>query len=261
MRNSGKPTSPGDLAGPIGGQGQPESKGSVRQYGVVSGVGARIFGGCANAHSFRADVNAQNDKGESVLYYLASNRCTVGVDAVRLLIASKADVNATSRLPYHTLGECVQAGIHQMLCEGYLASSGRTPLLEAAAHGTEDFVSVLVEAHADINAQDPKNGKTPLMEAVEHGNSGAVKVLIDAHADLNARARFGETALFFARSNANVTRLLIAAKADLNARDQWGHTALYWAKKRSCEIDLFGLCLYHGADEVADLLRASGAED
>lgn len=61
------------------------------------------------------------------------------------------------------------------------------PLFRAAAHGTAAICKALIEAGADVNAEDV-NGETPLHWAVSEGNLGAVQALLDAGASLTAGA-------------------------------------------------------------------------
>ena len=59
--------------------------------------------------------------------------------------------------------------------------AGQTALMLASSRGREDVVAMLLEAGADVNAQDD-DGSTALMCAAEHGCIDVVKMLL-AHPD------------------------------------------------------------------------------
>jgi hypothetical protein len=85
-------------------------------------------------------------------------------NVVQILLEANADVNAKDRAGWTAL-------IH-------FASSNNDPELGKA----------LIDAKADINAKD-KNGTTALIVAAARGNVDFVKVLVEAGADLNAEAK------------------------------------------------------------------------
>lgn len=62
-----------------------------------------------------------------------------------------------------------------------------TPLINAATHMTTDFVELLIQRGADINAQN-SSGDTALIMAACKGNKDCVETLCNAGADLNYRS-------------------------------------------------------------------------
>jgi uncharacterized protein len=113
-------------------------------------------------------------------------------------------------------------------------SAGRTALnaLGQSAIGgprenPAEVARLLIEAGADVNAQDNIYGNTPLHEV---SDAATAKVLIQAGAGLNRRNRDGQTALMLTLDT-EVARVLIEAGADKSVRDKLGKTALDIARK------------------------------
>ena len=152
-------------------------------------------------------------------------------DALRGLIASKADVNepdgdGTTALhwaAYNDNGDVAElliragASVHAVTRNGAL-----TPLLVASANGSTVVVEKLLAAGAksDVRSTD---GATPLMLAAASGSADAVKLLVDNGAELNATdtAR-GQTALMFAAASNRtaVIRELLGRGADVAMTSQ-----------------------------------------
>eukprot|EP00296_Roombia_truncata_P007712 JP446163.1.p1 GENE.JP446163.1~~JP446163.1.p1 ORF type:complete len:486 (+),score=101.85 JP446163.1:91-1458(+) len=82
--------------------------------------------------------------------------------------------------------------------------SQSTPLHTAAYFGHSDVVKQLMQAGADINAED-RIQRTPLHCATINGHSDVVKQLIQAGADINAKDCFGKTPLNLAEGNKETT--------------------------------------------------------
>jgi ankyrin repeat protein len=115
-----------------------------------------------------------------------------------------------------------------------------TALIAASSEGHSEIVKLLIEAGADVYAQDLE-GHTALWWAYQYGHTEVTKLLFEAGAGVNIglieASRYGST---------EVVKLLIEAGADVNVTDNDGHTALWWAYQ-------------YGHTEVVELLREAGA--
>jgi ankyrin repeat protein len=119
---------------------------------------------------------------------------------------------------------------------------GDTPLHWPSHNNHVEIVTMLLDAGADIEADEINcYGGKPLHWASEHA-PGAVRVLLDRGADVNSRNRnadsefHGMTPLIMNATQKNdcseVTELLILAGADVAAVDAHGKTALRHAVER-----------------------------
>ena len=125
--------------------------------------------------------------GETPLHYAAASG---NVSAVTLLLAKDANPNAALKnLTMVRGGSTLDAGI-----------SKQTPLMWAAPTGSPELIRALIDAGANVNAQDIQ-GISPLMLAVasEDQDLAVVRVLLQSGANVNARSGRGETALDWAR--------------------------------------------------------------
>ena len=86
---------------------------------------------------------------------------------------------------------------------------------------------LLIQAGADVNAQDNIYANTPLHEVPD---AASAKVLIEARANINRRNVEGQTPLMLTL-DPEVARVLLAAGADKTVRDKNGKTALDLARE------------------------------
>jgi ankyrin repeat protein len=109
-------------------------------------------------------------------------------------------------------------------------SYGATPLIFAGISGASEVMVTLIRKGANVNAKDYM-GRTALIEVLTSENEhkpGIIQSLIDAGADVNARANFGNTAFMMA-ANSPYAKAMIDAGADVNAKNDEGNTALMMA--------------------------------
>jgi ankyrin repeat protein len=119
---------------------------------------------------------------------------------------------------------------------------GDSPLHWPAHNNNVEIVEILLDAGADIEADEVNcYGGKPLHWASEHAPA-TVEVLLGRGADVNSRnikadsGLYGVTPLIMNATQrddcSEVTELLLAAGADINATDACGKTALAQATKR-----------------------------
>lgn len=107
-------------------------------------------------------------------------------------------------------------------------------------------VADLLRGGASVNGKDSRGG-TPLMYAAAIGSEAMLRTLIEAGADVNAKSSFGATALIFAAGSLPRVRLLVEHGADVNARTNRGNTPLLVAAKHAGNLDTVKLLIAKGA--------------
>eukprot|EP00397_Hematodinium_sp_SG-2012_P014546 GEMP01014790.1.p1 GENE.GEMP01014790.1~~GEMP01014790.1.p1 ORF type:complete len:807 (+),score=202.92 GEMP01014790.1:355-2775(+) len=193
-----------------------------------------------------------------------------GVD--ELVVLMKGKKLTTSKLNFN----------HVCLVEVDDAVVEATPLIMAARNAHENMITLLLDSHADVNSQPPKQKETALIFAAQQGHLDIVKMLLDAralpnlsnsrgnsalgvsasfgrrrvvarllqaNADVNApQSRRQESSLHLAGESGHevVLRLLLQHRADLNAETTSLETPLYWAAERN-HADAVELLLREGA--------------
>jgi ankyrin repeat protein len=109
----------------------------------------------------------------------------------------------------------------------------------------------LIAGGADLNAHDRRGGATPLMHAAAIGSVDAMTLLLDKGADVNARSAARATALMWAVTSEAKVRLLLDRGADVNAVSEAGRTPLLLAAMSDRSAAIVRLLLQHGADAKA----------
>ena len=115
-------------------------------------------------------------------------------------------------------------------------------LYDAAEHDNLSAAEAAVSKGYSPNVEEelhPKFGTTPLMEAAFHGRNAIVKLLIENNAELNVQSGYGWTALHYAgqAKMEGCAALLVAAGADRAIKNNKGKTAY----ERAVEQDKKGI--------------------
>jgi ankyrin repeat protein len=130
------------------------------------------------------------------------------------------------------------------------ASISPQEAIEAALEGKIETIEKALAQGYNPDTRDPEN-RTLLMYAAFNGQTSIAKRLIDAKADVNAQDKIGTSALMFAASAPNGTetvQLLLDSGAQINMVDNNEHfSALMWAAAEG-QAENVKLLLKHKAD-------------
>ncbi|KAJ0014685.1 hypothetical protein Pint_20478 [Pistacia integerrima] len=191
----------------------------------------------------KLDVNTQDEDGETPILHAARQGHT---ETVKYLFEHGANPAIPSNLGatalHHSAGIVsfmVLAGNIELLT--YLLSKGvevdsqsdsGTPLVWAAGHAQQEAVKVLLEHHANPNAETEDN-ITPLLSAVAAGSLACLELLIKAGANVNIIAG-GATPLHIAADigSTEIIESLLQAGADPNVTDEDGQKPIQVAAAR-----------------------------
>jgi ankyrin repeat protein len=88
-------------------------------------------------------------------------------------------------------------GANANLVVNFSGNPDKSPLSEAAGHGTPEICALLLEHRADIE-QKVYLGRTPLLEACSFGRIKIVSFLLSKGANIEAKDCFGDNALALA---------------------------------------------------------------
>ncbi len=103
-----------------------------------------------------------------------------------------------------------------------------TPMLNIACRNDNfEFVEMLLNLGADLNASSEDRGYTAVMDAVWRGNEKITKYLIDKGAELNTINKEGQTNLILAvgANRESLVKLLAENGADPDVKDMMGMSA------------------------------------
>lgn len=123
-----------------------------------------------------------------------------------ILIQHKSDICAEGELGSTAL-DCAARSGHVQIVALLIEADGQqvrdpptklcleTPLMNAAQHGHEAALKLLLEKGADVNYRDEITGWTPLMVAALNGHMTAAQILVEFGADTNVLNVIDQTAL------------------------------------------------------------------
>ena len=122
--------------------------------------------------------------------------------------------------------------------------------------GATDRVQQALAQDADLVRSTDAGGNTLLHHAAGFGTLDTIARLLDAGADVNAQNRFRSTPLHWAVHDTAKIRLLLARGADVNAKQVEGRTPLFLAASMGHHAQTAKLLVAHGADP--NLATANG---
>ena len=145
-----------------------------------------------------ADVNAAQGDGMTALHWAAEHG---DYDLAAVLLESGANPGAETRIGRHTPLHVAAQGGHHLVVRTLLqnkagkagvnttTTTGAAPLHFAAASGSSETVTILLDSGADVNVREPQWGQTPLMFAAAAGRADVVGVLLARGADVRATGK------------------------------------------------------------------------
>jgi len=122
-------------------------------------------------------------------------------------------------------------------------------LMEAASHGNEQVVQLLLDHHANVNAKN-QYGCSPLYFAICNGQTNIIERLLSHEKiDLEIQNVSGTTPLIIAAKFGYyvIAEFLINLGANVDAEEFTGHTALMYASQNG-HLETVNLLLTHKAD-------------
>lgn len=126
------------------------------------------------------------------------------------------------------------------------ASGVSDDFYSAVRRGDSATVEKLLKSSGNVNVADSR-GDTPLMYAAAVGSEAMMRRLIEAGADVNARNSFGASALLWSAGSLPRVRLLVEHGADVNVVSKQGHTPVEVAAHYAGNVETLKLLVAKGA--------------
>jgi len=208
-----------------------------------------------------ANVNIQNLTGNTALSLAINSNSE---EIVKLLLQAGADPNTKSNGWPPLIEAALKGFINicQLLLDAgadiNATNEGGWTALIIKSQSDIDIVRFLLERGADVNINGSTDGVTALMNAAAGFSPGMVDLLLEAEADVNAQDSMGSTALMYATNSMhqwsvnryNNVQSLLNANADITVRNNNGDTATMIAG-RNGYIDIVQLIGGPEADNLA----------
>lgn len=196
-----------------------------------------------------ADLYAEDEDGTTALEYAVQNEnLDIGLAILQsdAFDAKRSDLNeiawyAAESAHQELAAEAIELGVDTQGAEGRNLLSG------AITGDSPEILTMFLDAGVSPTSV-PYDGNQPLMEAADHGSEELVRILVEAGADVSFIGDYGYTALIEAAAvSAEVTEILLDAGADVGVETHSGRTALLEAISKS-NINTTRLLLNAGAD-------------
>lgn len=202
---------------------------------LVAALKKRNFKEAENLLNQGADINAQNARGETPVFFFATNHTQ---DALKWLIDHGADVNVANKVGDTPLFSAVDR--NELVATDLLINAGAdvnkvnsrkiAPLMQVVLNEKDKGVFArLLEANPNLDCES-ESGTTPVLAAAARGKLEMVAALLDAGADPEASDYLGHGLLHAAISsrNANMLRMVLekAPLLDPNYAARSGTTAM-----------------------------------
>lgn len=215
------------------------------------------------------NVNAERENGVTALFLAVGTGGLHRLDTIRLLLASRANVNQTLVTSYRTPLHEVCAGgandldvvevVQLLISHGALVDARTddavTPLMFSCHHGLVGVAAVLLRHGADVNAKQ-SGGRAPLMHVCSLGRVDMAKFLLENGADVNAEDDINATALMVASEvgPVEVIELLLERGAKVNGQTRDGMSPLMIAACHG-QLESVKYLLDHGASLASRLVN------
>ncbi len=154
-----------------------------------------------------------------------------------------------------------------ILCAGLASADVADDFYYAIRRDDAPAVDKLIKSNG-VNVKDDR-GNTPLMYAAAIGSEAMMKRLVDAGADVNAKNAFDATALIWCGGNLSRIKMLVEKGADVNARSKQGRTPILVASAEAGGLPAVEYLVSKGAtlagpptpEGLTPLGAASGVDD
>jgi ankyrin repeat protein len=160
------------------------------------------------------------------------------IDAVRVLILGKADVNCKNSAGRSVLDVCRDSECRTLLMNAN--ADGYTPFLVSVIRGSTDDVTRMLSEGADIESCNFA-GQTPLHLAAKRARLKVMQVLVEANADVNARDKDGRTPLAYLNKSKQRCRNLLLHSGAIPPIVELvrGDPDSIWIDENSCQVEFF----------------------
>eukprot|EP00953_Heterococcus_sp_UTEX-ZZ885_P003741 2536-Heterococcus_DN1.PRE.2 len=187
-----------------------------------------------------ATVRSRRDK-KTALHLAAASGCAAGCE---LLLAGQG-----------SLIHMIARGAPRCGLQWHLDTNiNMTPLMAACVKGRPSMAACLIEAGADVNAEDCE-GYTATMTAVQHNSFAVLQLLLDCGADIHASNEEGNLLMMAARAgHVHMMELLVQRGLSIHTAHALGGTLLMLAAQNGHKLAAEWLLQHGVAVDAEDML-------